>query len=138
MRAQFIPRITALFQNKMIFRVKFLEFYDPEIPDAKFGATLRIREISMNEINNYLQDLPLSLREGSIQTLTAIQARQCRVLNLTLSFYNLEWKHNLNRTEETIQRRREEIDRLIKEQNQLSMMTECVLPYQKICARRRG
>ena len=122
----------------MLFRVKFLEFYDPEIPDAKFGATLGIREISMAEMNNYLQDMPHTLREGSIQILTAIQARQCRVLNLTLNFFNLEWRHNVNRTEETIQRRREEIETLIKEQNQLAMMTECILPYQKICARRRG
>lgn len=122
----------------MTFRVKFLEFYDPELPSAKYGATLAIREFSLREINDYIRDMPLNLREGSLQTLIGIQARQCRVLNLTLRFFNLEWENELNREDEIVQRRRGEIESLIRDQNQLAMMTECILPFRKICARRRG
>lgn len=132
----------------MKFEIDYFSFTVADSLHEKFSAKQLRREITISEVFDYVRDCPNSYRSFSRVTLIRLQTSNLRLIKTSLRLLNSEWVEiyrpeifqgglsdaSIKKFTDSII----EVTQFIREQNQLIMLEECVLPYQKIAARRRG
>ena len=132
----------------MKFEIDYFVFTVTDSSNEKFSAKMERREFTISQVFDYVRDCPISYRSLSRISLVRLQTSNLRLIRASLQVLNLEWEKiyrqeifqgglsdaSIKKFTDSIM----EVTQFIREQNQLIMLEECVMPYQKIAARRCG
>ena len=132
----------------MKFQIDYFVFTVTKSSSEKFLAKMERREFTISEVFDYVRDCPNSYRSFSRINLVRLQTSNLRLIRASLQVLNSEWEKiycpeifqgglsdaSIKKFADSVM----DVTQFIREQNQLIMLEECVLPYKKIEARRRG
>ena len=129
----------------MEFQVTFLRIRKTNLPNAFIETSLENRTMTLQEIESYLQNFSPNLRRLPSQHLRPFHAESLRLINRGIRLLNTIWEKSIYpRLEAEPERagildlRFADLQIEVFEQNQFTMLLDCLRPYQRRIARRRG
>ena len=133
----------------MEFQVTFLTIAKTDLPNAFIEANIETRNMSLSEIEAYIESFPTQWARAPMDRLATFHAESLRLINWGIRLANSVWERmvysKLQRGDEVspgvigfLNEKFADLQNQIVEQNQYTMIIECIRPYKKRIARRRG